>query len=130
MDGFEAFYAAYPRKVGRKAAMQAWLKLSPDETLCATILCALRAQVPKMDLRENGRFVKHPASWINGEHWNDTGVGKPAAGPGTSDSGEPVWWQIAGFDHPAEAQNAECHIGNFREFSNGQRRQAELGVGA
>ena len=44
--------------------------------------------------------------------------------------GEPPWYVQAGFEHPAEAQNAECHIGNYREFFNGQRRPAELGVDA
>lgn len=37
-----------------------------------------------------------------------------------------VWWQVAGFDHPGEAQNARCHIGNHLEFREGKR----IGQGA
>lgn len=121
-DGFEAFYRAYPRKVGRKGAFAAWLKIAPDEALTATIMAGLQAQLPHMDRREKGRFIKYPASWLNGEHWTDEVPGRaglvPAAPPPAD--GGPTWWQQAGFGHVLEAQNARCHIGNFHLFRDGQ----------
>lgn len=33
----------------------------------------------------------------------------------------PQWCIDAGFEHIAEAENARCHIGNFREFRGGKR---------
>lgn len=35
--------------------------------------------------------------------------------------GNVSWLAQAGFEHIAEAQNARCHIGNYREFRNGKR---------
>ncbi|MDR6538850.1 hypothetical protein [Variovorax soli] len=119
MPGFPAFYAAYPRKVGRKAALKAWLKLAPDEALQATILGALAAQRPHLDRRENGRFIKHPSSWLNDGCWDDEIPGAKVAAP-VNDSGQ-QWWEVAGFTHPAEAANERCHVLNYREFREGRR---------
>jgi hypothetical protein len=66
--GFEAFWMAYPRKVGKKAAAQAWQRLAPDDALAAVIVDAVRAQ----HLEDRDRqFVPHPATWLNGERWTD-----------------------------------------------------------
>ncbi|CAN5715244.1 hypothetical protein BH10PSE18_BH10PSE18_08090 [soil metagenome] len=70
-DGFDVFYAAYPRKVGRGAAVKAWAKLTPDERTRTEILTALTLQRPKLDWREGGRFIPHPSTWLNEERWKD-----------------------------------------------------------
>lgn len=33
----------------------------------------------------------------------------------------PQWCAEAGFEHIAEAENARCHIGNYRDYRNGKR---------
>lgn len=33
----------------------------------------------------------------------------------------PQWCAEAGFEHIAEAENARCHIGNYRDYKNGKR---------
>jgi hypothetical protein len=119
MSGFPTFYAAYPRKIGRRAAEKAWMKLSPDEALQAQILGALAAQKPHLDLREDKKYIPHPSTWLNGEHWEDEIPGGRKPAPVEADGR--VWWQIAGFEHPGEAANARCHIVNYREFHNGKR---------
>eukprot|EP01032_Pedospumella_encystans_P008610 gene8610-10199_t len=68
---FAAFYAAYPRKVGRAAALKAWQKLSPDPALQTAILGALAAQLPRLDWREGGRFIPHPSTWLGQGRWAD-----------------------------------------------------------
>jgi hypothetical protein len=45
--------------------------------------------------------------------------GRAPVAPVSGDGG--VWWQLAGFEHPAEAANVKCHIGNYREFRDGKR---------
>ncbi|SEF19421.1 DUF1376 domain-containing protein [Variovorax sp. NFACC27] len=120
MEGFEVFYAAYGNKVGRKDAEKAWIQLSPDDALQAVILGAIAAQKPHRDYRESGRFIKYPASWLRGEHWNDEVPGaKTKAAPVTDDGRQ--WWEVAGFEHPGEAANARCHVLNYHEFRDGKR---------
>jgi hypothetical protein len=43
----------------------------------------------------------------------------PAVAGGADDAS--AWFRAAGFEHPAEAENARCHIGNYREFREGKR---------
>ena len=72
LAGFEAFYSAYPRKVGRAAAERAWAKLKPDDALQAQMLAALRQQdASDAWAREGGQFIPHPSTWLNGRRWND-----------------------------------------------------------
>lgn len=118
LPGFAGFYAAYPRKIGREAALKAWIKLAPDEALQATILGALAAQKPHLDRREKGRYIPHAATWLNQARWEDE---IPGEKPAPVDSDGRVWWEVAGFTHIAEAQNERCHLGNYREFRDGKR---------
>lgn len=119
MPGFDVFYAAYPRKVGRTAALKAWVGLAPDEALQATILGALAAQRPHLDFREKGRFIPHASTWLNNSRWTDEVAGSSKPAPVDADGR--IWWQVAGFTHIAEAQNERCHIGNYHEFRDGKR---------
>jgi hypothetical protein len=63
---FDRWWAAYPRKVGKGAAVRAYAsavrKVPPD-----TLLSALTAY--RFDSRE--QFIPHPATWLNGERWLD-----------------------------------------------------------
>jgi len=125
LAGFEAFYAAYPRKAGKKAASKAWITLRPDAALQATILGALAAQKPHLDTRENGRFIPHASTWLNQGRWEDEIPGAKARAAPVTDDGR-QWWQAAGFEHPGEAANARCHIGNYRDFRDGKRIPDEV----
>lgn len=116
---FAAFYAAYPRKMGRQAAWRAWKTLAPDAALQAKILGALAAQRPHLDRRENGRFIPHASTWLNQGRWDDEIPGAKSSVP-VNDSGQ-QWWEVAGFTHPAEAANERCHVLNYREFRDGRR---------
>jgi hypothetical protein len=64
--GFERFWQAYPRKVGKGVARSAWSKAvkrtDPDSIISAVIR-------QKFDDRE--RFIPHPSTWLNGERWLD-----------------------------------------------------------
>jgi hypothetical protein len=68
-EEFDQFWAAYPRKVGKKTAMKSFSKVNvPLET----ILTALE-QHKKSDQwrKDNGQFIPHPATWLNNERWAD-----------------------------------------------------------
>ncbi len=70
--GFDSFYAAYPRHTGKAAALKAWNKLEPDQALQHQMLEALKKQkrLPQW-ADDNGRFIPHPATWLNGHRWED-----------------------------------------------------------
>lgn len=71
-DYFERFWALYPKKRNKQAAIRAWKRLAPDEALCYTMSRALKLQMQSDEWqREDGRFIPYPASWINGRRWED-----------------------------------------------------------
>ncbi|MDE6592600.1 MAG: hypothetical protein K2K57_06005 [Oscillospiraceae bacterium] len=48
-EQFERFWAAYPRKVNKQAALKAWNKLKPDRALTDKMLCSLDNQKKTID---------------------------------------------------------------------------------
>ena len=66
---FSAFWAAYPRKVGKAAAEKAFLKV---EAPLQTLLDAVEAQKrsPRWT-RDGGQFIPYPATWLNQRRWED-----------------------------------------------------------
>ncbi len=69
---FDEFWAAYPKKVGKKAAMNSWKKLKPNAELHDKIMTAVgRARVTEQWQRENGRYIPNPTTWINQGRWDD-----------------------------------------------------------
>lgn len=66
---FNEFYSTYPKKVGREAALKAWLKNRDVITSeYETIIASLKKQIP---LWTEKQFIPNPATWINGKRWND-----------------------------------------------------------
>lgn len=69
---FGQFWKAYPRRVAKGAARKAWEKLRPDRQLTERILAAVeRDKATDQWQRENGRFIPHPATWLNQQRWED-----------------------------------------------------------
>jgi hypothetical protein len=71
-EAFDAFWAVYPKKVGKADAWTAWKKRKPSADVSAQICAALSWQV-KQDgwIREGGRYVPNPATWIRRGQWDD-----------------------------------------------------------
>lgn len=73
VDWFPAFWDAYPRKSNKARAQVVWAKLKPDQALTDRILSAAAAQAKSADWqREDGRYIPHAATWLNGKQWEDT----------------------------------------------------------
>ena len=69
---FEMFWKVYPKKVGKLAAMKAWFKIRPSKELCEKIVEAVAQQISSEQwIREGGRFIPHPATWLNQGRWDD-----------------------------------------------------------
>jgi hypothetical protein len=69
--GFVAFWNAYPKKVGKKAAFLAWGR-AKDKPALDAILKAVEAQKQSADWRKDGgQFIPNPATWLNQGRWDD-----------------------------------------------------------
>jgi len=66
---FDAFWAAYPRRVGKGAARRAWAS-ARRLTSADYILSALEAQLAA-GLFKDATYTPHPATWLNQERWDD-----------------------------------------------------------
>jgi hypothetical protein len=70
--GFTEFWSCYPRKISKKNAQVAWSKIKPDDVLLQTMLAAIKDQKASPQwTRYGGDSIPHPATWLNGERWND-----------------------------------------------------------
>lgn len=70
--GFEEFWAAYPKKVGKDAAAKAFAQRKVDAGLLALMLRAIAAQRGCEQWRKDGgQFVPNPATWLNQGRWQD-----------------------------------------------------------
>ena len=71
-SGFEAFWAAYPRRIGKQAALKAWAKRAPGPELQQQIMDGLaRAKASRDWLKDGGEYIPHPSTWLNGGRWTD-----------------------------------------------------------
>jgi uncharacterized protein YdaU (DUF1376 family) len=71
-DLFPKFWKLYPNKKGKAAAEKAWKKLKVTDDLFALIAQGLAKQcVSPGWTKDNGQFIPHPATWLNGKRWED-----------------------------------------------------------
>ena len=69
-EAFDAFWAVYPRKVGKGAARKSFDKLPRD--VWPKLVPAVEAQKQSRQWqRDGGQFVPHPATWLNQGRWDD-----------------------------------------------------------
>ncbi|WP_432783793.1 YdaU family protein [Pseudomonas corrugata] len=71
-DLFPKFWSLYPRKQDKAKAQKAWAKLKVTDDLFALIATGLAAQVVSADwLKEGGKYIPMPTTWLNGKRWED-----------------------------------------------------------
>jgi len=71
-DGFDRFWAAYPRKTSKQDAKRAFDKLKPTEEQLQVMLSAIERQKQSQQWQDaDGRYIPHPATWLNGKRWED-----------------------------------------------------------
>jgi len=71
-QSFETFWESYPRKISKGTARKAWLNLNPSSELLTKMLSSIRrAKTCDNWIREGGRYIPYPASWLNAEGWED-----------------------------------------------------------
>ena len=91
-DSFNRFWKLYPRKVGKKAARRAFEKVMRSGVALETLVTALeRQKCSKQWTKDGVQFVPHPATWLNGERWEDEVEGGANDGFGSSGTGRTEW---------------------------------------
>ena len=99
-DDFDAFWQAYPKKVGKQAARRAFEKVK--DVPLQTILNAIEQQKKMKQWQDNnGQFIPHPSTWLNRGSWDDEL-------PGMSNKEESV----------ASAQKEKKYVQETDEFGN------------
>jgi uncharacterized protein YdaU (DUF1376 family) len=67
-DGFNLFWDAYDKKVGKPNAIKEWKKIKPDDALIKVIVN--QAKKDKLAKPDN-KYRKDPERWLKGGHWQD-----------------------------------------------------------
>lgn len=69
---FQTFWEKYPRKVSKKSAWKAWQKINFTDEVGGKIMKGLEAACESEQwVKDDGRYIPHPATWLNGERWED-----------------------------------------------------------
>lgn len=70
-DGFDEFWAVYPKKDAKQAAIKAWNKLKPDDELKQNIIDSVRRNIDGKWKDSERRYIPNPATYLNGARWED-----------------------------------------------------------
>lgn len=72
MRGFNSFWKLYPKRIGKEAALRAWMELDLNEELIKSILHGLKRHLDTEEWKkENGRFIPNPEKFIRDRRWED-----------------------------------------------------------
>jgi uncharacterized protein YdaU (DUF1376 family) len=72
---FILFWKSYPKKKSKGQAEKAFLKINPDEQLLAVMIASVeRAKTSEDWIKEKGKYIPHPATWLNAKGWLDEDV--------------------------------------------------------
>jgi hypothetical protein len=78
-DDFLKFWEAYPKKIGKDAALRAWKARAGTRPALAVLVSAIERQAQSDQWqKENGQFIPNPSTWLNQGRWADeinSGVG-------------------------------------------------------
>ncbi len=81
-NGFDQFWGDYPKKRNKGQAEKAWKSIKPDSDLLKTMLETIKRAKGCPDwLKEGGRYIPYPATWLNARGWEDQIQGGDADDP-------------------------------------------------
>jgi len=80
--GFETFWQAYPKKIGKGAAIKSYQRARGITNLEAMLSAIAHQRDSEQWCKDGGQFVPNPATWLNQMRWEDqltVDVRKPKA---------------------------------------------------
>jgi hypothetical protein len=84
----DLFWQAYPRRTARKKAFEALERLWKADATPFDVIVAGCIRLEKW--MQDPRYVPHPATWLNGERWNDDLPQRPSTPPSRPPPGQRV----------------------------------------
>ena len=87
---FAEFWSAYPRKDAKKSARKVFLRIvndadDPDDLLAQILDAITLAKRSYQWQKDDGQFIPLPATWLNQERWEDSGVSETLEEPTDED---------------------------------------------
>ncbi|MEI6278969.1 MAG: hypothetical protein WCQ16_06255 [Verrucomicrobiae bacterium] len=71
-EDFEQFWKIYPSKKAKQAARRAWAKTATNRPPISKLISILKlANDDPQWAKDDGNFVPHGATWLNGHRWED-----------------------------------------------------------
>ena len=108
---FETWWKSVPRRVAKGAAWRAY-RTALQKTDAGTLLTGIKKYAVAVAGRES-QYIKHPATWLNGECWEDELDGIAALTPDS-----PAWLHFEGCPEP-EPEN--WRWGPYRTLDSWQK---------
>lgn len=75
-EGFERFWKAYPKKIGKGKAFNAFQRAKNKPDLEQLLEILSRQSSSAQWTKDGGQYIPNPATWINERRWDDEGVTK------------------------------------------------------
>jgi hypothetical protein len=80
-ERFARFWRTYPKKRSKGQAERAFFRIDPDEQLLATMIATIERATTSEDwLKEGGKYIPHPATWLGARGWEDEMTAPPLDG--------------------------------------------------
>jgi hypothetical protein len=80
-ERFTRFWKAYPKKRSKGQAERAFFRIDPDEQLLATMIATIERATTSEDwLKEGGKYIPYPATWLGARGWEDEMTAPPLDG--------------------------------------------------
>jgi hypothetical protein len=72
VNDFETFWQNWPKRIAKADARKAWAQTKDVRPDIAKLLLAVKAQCKTESwLKDGGKYIPHPATWLRGERWDD-----------------------------------------------------------
>lgn len=75
--GFAEFWQAYPKKVGKQAALKSFARAIKNVDLQTLLAAVERQKRSPQWSKDNGQYIPNPATWLNQGRWDDEGTIAP-----------------------------------------------------
>ena len=69
--GFEEFWSAYPKKVGKADAKRSWVKLKVNGKLPKVLKAISVQRRCEQWQKDGGQYIPNPSTWLNQGRWDD-----------------------------------------------------------